>query len=351
MLDLTDRQKIILDLVIRDYIERANPVSSGHLAEYSRLNVSDATIRNELSILTDKGYLRQPHTSAGRVPTEEGYRFFVSRIVDQTELDAETRNLITAEFYQDGREIRQWYWVAARLLARRLRAASVVTAPVSQRKLFKHLELINTHGRWIMMILVKEGGEVSEQMLTLAEPYTQEQLSAAAKHITHLFRGMDADQIDSYPAHYNPLEGDIVNLILEDLRSVNTIQIGEIFRAGLPDMMAEPEFGDKDVARNALRILEERPLLEELLVQEVLTGRSEQVRVVIGDEGKWEALKDCSVVLARYGEPNVVIGTLGVLGPMRMPYRRTINTVRLVADLLSGMIFDARSENTGRISG
>lgn len=340
MTDLTERQNKILGFVVHDYIGGGCPVGSKRLVNKYKLDVSDATVRNELGILTDKGYLRQPHTSAGRVPTEDGYRHFVSEIMDQTELTATARDSIRNQFYQDGREVKHWFRVAVRLLARHVQAASVITTPISERNDYKHLELINTHGRWVMMILVKEGGEVSQQMLTLAKKFTQEQLSAAAQHLNHLFLGLDADHIDAHPAHYNSLERDIVKLILEDMRQIDPILIGEVYRAGLSHMVSESEFGDTEVARNALRVLEERPLLEELLTSEMLVGESTSLKVLIGGEGRWEALRSCSVVLARYGEPGLLIGTLGVLGPMRMPYRRTISTIRLVADLLSDVVAD-----------
>lgn len=347
MKDLTDRQIKILNHVVRDYIERASPVSSGHLADYYSLNVSDATIRNDLGVLTDKGYLRQPHTSAGRVPTEQGYRYFVSQIIDQTELDAGTRQDITHQFYQDGRESKQWYQVAARLLADHVQAASLVTAPVSERKIYKHLELINTHGRWVMMVLVKEGGEVGEQMFILDEAFTQGDLSATAQYLNRLFFGLNADQIQAFSAPFSALERRIIDLVLEDLRRVDSILVGEVYKAGFQHLISKPGFGDREAARNALLTLEQRPLLVELISSEMLANDSQNIKVLIGDEGKWETLRDCSVVLARYGDAGVVIGTLGVLGPMPMPYRRTISTVRLVADLLNDVVIDMPANAQG----
>jgi heat-inducible transcriptional repressor len=129
MIELTDRQKILLTLVIHDYIRSAQPVGSQHLVENYKLDMSSATVRNELAALTEMGYLRQPHTSAGRVPSEEGYRYFVGRLLQQTELPANTRRTISHQFYQSRQDLEQWLRLAASVLAHQSRGASLVTAP------------------------------------------------------------------------------------------------------------------------------------------------------------------------------------------------------------------------------
>ena len=130
------------------------------------------------------------------------------------------------------------------------------------------------------------------------------------------------------------------NLSMAEMRRSTAVVTGEVYRDGLTHVLAEPEFGETELARRALRVLEERPLLEDLLTRTVLSGEPGGVQVLIGGEGTWEELRDCSVVLARYGAPGLATGTLGILGPMRMPYGRTISTVRFVADLLSDLVED-----------
>src|SRR5512136_1627918 len=182
MTDLTERQRLILALVVRDYIETAEPVGSKRLVEHDKLDLSSATIRNEMSALTEMGLLRQPHTSAGRVPTEEGYRYFVTHIVYQADLPGPARDTISHQFYQARQDVEQWMPLAASILAQHSKAASIVTAPHSERSRFKHVELISTQGRQVLMVLVMTGGEVSQQILTLAEPVAQELLSQIAAH-------------------------------------------------------------------------------------------------------------------------------------------------------------------------
>ena len=340
MNNLTERQKLILALIIRDYIETAQPIGSRYLVENYNLNVSSATVRNDMLALSETGYLRQPHTSAGRIPTEDGYRFFVRQLMGHTELPSTTKRTIVHQFYQAGMDIDRWMRLAASVLAHQSQAASLVTAPRSERSVFKHLELINTRGRQVLMVLVLSGGEVNQQMLTLAEPISQERLSIVAQSFNDLLLGLDSESIAALSVKFDALEQDIITLILDDLRHTSELLTGEIYHDGLAHVLTEPEFETADIARNALRVFEERQLLEDLLTRTVLSNDLSGVQVLIGGEGNWEELRDFSIVLARYGAPGLATGTLGVLGPIRMPYGRTISTVRFVASLLSDLVED-----------
>ena len=169
MYDLSDRQKTLLLLLIRDYIDTAQPVGSKRLVEHYHLDLSSATIRNEMAALTEMGYLRQPHTSAGRVPSEEGYRYFVSQMMYKADLPEPVKNTILHQFHQSRADMDQWMTLAASVLAHQSQGVSVVTAPHAEQSRFKHVELISTQGRQILMVLVMAGGEVRQQILTLAD--------------------------------------------------------------------------------------------------------------------------------------------------------------------------------------
>jgi len=340
MNNLTERQKLILALIIRDYIETAQPIGSRHLVENYNLNVSSATVRNDMLALTETGYLRQPHTSAGRIPTEDGYRFFVRQLMGHTELPSTTKRTIVHQFYQAGTDIDRWMRLAASILAHQSQAASLVTAPRSERSVFKHLELISTRGRQVLMVLVLSGGEVNQQMLTLAEPISQERLSNVAQSFNDLLLGLNSESIAALSVKFDALEQDIIKLILDDLHRTSDMLTGEVYHDGLTNVLTELEFETADTARNALRVFEERQLLEDLLTRTVFSNDLSGVQVLIGGEGNWEELRDFSIVLARYGAPDLATGTLGVLGPIRMPYGRTISTVRFVASLLSDLVED-----------
>ena len=340
MQELTERQKTLLLLIIRDYIESAQPVGSKRLAEHYYINLSSATIRNEMGALTEMGYLRQPHTSAGRVPTEEGYRYFVSQMMHNAELPETIQQTISHQFHQSRADMNQWMTLAASVLAHQSQGVSVVTAPHAEQSKYKHVELISTQGRQVLMVLVMVGGEVSQQILTLAEPVSQERLSQTASRLNGLLAGLAADAIASLPARSDALDQDILTLILQDMRRTADTSSGEIYTDGLTNVLSEPEFSGSDEGRRTLKLFEERSTLRDLLARTATNSNIGGLQVLIGGEGEWEELRQCSIVLARYGVPGMATGTLGVLGPMRMSYAKTIPTVRYVAGLLSDLVND-----------
>ena len=340
MPELTERQKTLLLLIIRDYIESAQPVGSKRLVEHYRLNLSSATIRNEMAALTEMGYLRQPHTSAGRVPTEEGYRYFVSQMMNQAELPESVQATISHQFHQSQPDVDQWMTLAASILAHQSQGVSVVTAPHADKAKYKHVELISTQGRQVLMVLVMVGGEVNQQILTLAESVSQERLSQSASRLNGLLAGLVVDAIAALPARSDALDQDILTLIVQAMRRTADRASGEIYTDGLSNVLSEPEFAESDEARRALKLFEKSSTLQDLLVRTTTNSNIGGLQVLIGGEGEWEELRQCSIVLARYGVPGLATGTLGVLGPMRMAYAKTIPTVRFVAGLLSDLVND-----------
>jgi heat-inducible transcriptional repressor len=345
MNELSDRQRLILSLVIHEYIRSATPVGSQHMVDHYHLDFSSATVRNELAELTEMGYLRQPHLSAGRVPTEEGYRLFVSNLVQDTELPESTRKTISHQFFQMRQDVEQWTRLAASILAHQSRGASLVTAPHPDQARVKHLELIGARGRQVLMVLVLLGGEITQRFITLSEPVQQETLSLAANHLTQLLANRTAEQLRSETLSLNALETEVFGFIREQMRQADSLVSGEVVLDGITNVLAEPEFSGSEEARQALRVLEEKPMLQSLLSQTILTGPGiGGVHVLIGGEGVWDSLRQCSIVLARYGTPGLATGTLGVLGPMRMSYGHTISIVRFLSGLLSDLVDDTMIE-------
>jgi heat-inducible transcriptional repressor len=340
MHELTDRQKTLLLLIIRDYIDTAQPVGSKRLVEHYHLDLSPATIRNEMAALTEMGYLRQPHTSAGRVPSEDGYRYFVSQMMPNAELPQAVQHTISHQFHQSRADMDQWMTLAASILAHQSQGVSMITAPHTEQARYKHVELISTQGRQVLMVLVMIGGEVSQQILTLAEPVTQERLSQTATRLNALLAGLAVDAIASLTTRPDALDQDILILIGQEMRRSSESSSGEIYTDGLTNVLAEPEFAESDDARRALKIFEERSTLQDLLARTTTNSNIGGLQVLIGGEGGWEELRQCSMVIARYGVPGMATGTLGVLGPMRMSYAKTIPTVRFVAGLLSDLVND-----------
>lgn len=341
---LSDRQEHILGLMVRSYIETGKPVGSKTLVDLFSLDVSSATVRNELAVLDELGYLTQLHTSAGRIPTESGYRYFVQRLLGEFELPVREQQMIRHQFHQARLDMEQWMRLAAAVLARTSQGASVVTAPRPRPNRFKHVELVATQGRLVLMILVLYGGDVKQQMLTLAEPLEQERLSMAAERLNSAFDGRTADDI---VARMNlveglELEGEVARLLIDLLRMADARDINDFYRDGLVNLL------ENEGTRPAVRVLEERTLLADVLSQAV-DRESTGVQVIIGGDGRWEELKDCTIIISRYGVREDLAGELAVLGPTRMPYGRNISAVRYVADIMSSFVSDYYLERSASI--
>ena len=341
--ELTERQKFILTLVIHEYVRTAQPVGSKSLVKRYQLDLSPATVRNEMAALTEMGLLR---TQDGRIPTEEGYRFFVGRLMQESDLPDTQRRTIRHQFHQMRTEVEEWVKLAASVAAHQSRAASLVTAPHPQQALLKHLELISTRGRQVLMIIVLMGGEVRQKLVALDEAAPQDALSSAADRISRQFQGRDAAALRSANLNeLDPLERQVCAWAAEDLAQTDDIATGDIILDGLSNVLAEPEFSASEDARRALRLLEEKTVLQDLLTRTSAGGETVGgVQVLIGGEGSLDELRPWSFVLARYGTPGLATGTLGVLGPVRMSYGRTISVVRFLSGIMSDLVSETLAD-------
>ncbi|MCP4360771.1 MAG: heat-inducible transcription repressor HrcA [Chloroflexi bacterium] len=335
---LSERQEKLLGIVVRHYVETGSAAGSKMLVAMFDLGISPATVRNEFVMLTEMGYLMQMHTSAGRVPTEQGYRYFVQKLLGDFNLPLHERQMIRHQFHQARLDIDQWMRLAAAILARTSLGASFVTAPRPLSNRFKHLQLISTQGRLVLMILVLYGGDVKQQMLTLAEPVSQAQLSDAVDHLNRIFGDMTAEEIRLRMGKLEVLEHDVALLVLDILDRADNRAISNIYRDGLVNIVED------EGTRQAVRVLEERTLLANVL-SETQTAES-GVQVVIGGEGRWEELKECSIILSRYGIAEEFSGTVAVIGPTRMSYGRNVAAVRYVAGLMSGFLYEYLLESS-----
>jgi heat-inducible transcriptional repressor len=339
---LTDRQEFLLGLIVREYVETVQPVGSKTLVDRYRLHFSSATTRNDMQTLTEEGFLRQPHTSAGRVPTEEGYRYFVQRLLGENELPAAEKRTISHQFFQARGDVDQWMRLAAAILARHSSAASLVTAPAADRAVFRQLQLISTKGQQVLLVLVLHGGKVQQQFLTLDEPFSQEELSQMAAQINALFDGEDSETVEGALDGSPPRARQVLAAVVELMQRADFVATAEMVHDGLANVLKTPEFSDPDLVSRTLRILEEQSLLGGFLSR-ALGSEVGGVQVVIGGEGDWEDLRECSMVIARYGTPGLATGALGVIGPMRMAYGRTISAVRYVSSLMSDLVSETLS--------
>ena len=344
MPELTARQETILGLTVQEFIANKQPVGSQYLVEKFDLPMSSATVRAEMAALEEMGYLDHPHTSAGRIPTEEGYRYFVQRLIGETYLPVREQRMIRHQFHQTRLDIEQWMRLAAAVLARTARSAALVTAPHMHQSRFKHIELISTQGPVVLLVLVLGSGEVLQQMLTLAQSFSQEELSQSANLLNNACHGLSSREIAVAFSSLPVLEREI-GLIIRDMMSRADERVASrVFQDGLSNLFEAPDPERADTISQGIRLLEERTFLEEVLrrslnmTQPALDTGGETVQVLIAGEGRWEELKNWSMVLARYGLSGYAVGALGVFGPTHMHYGRAISAVRYVAGLMTELM-------------
>ncbi len=336
---LTERQKTILDLVVRGYIATAVPVGSKALVGQPGLNVSSATIRNEMASLEEAGYLTHPYTSAGRIPTERGYRYFVEHLMEERALSVEEQRMIRHQFHQARMDLDQWLKLSAAILARSARNAALVTAPKAARSRLKHLDLISVGESVVLLILVLHKGSLRQEILTSTPPLEQGGLSHLANELNVRLGGLTSKEIKTQMAGLQGFKRRVSQHLIEVMEGFDQRGASEIYHDGIANILRQPEFAEVERMERVLGMLERRTFLESLLAEvELIQGG---VQVFIGGEGRWREARDCSIVLTHYGVAEEAMGILGVLGPMRMPYERCISAVRYMASLMSDLFSES----------
>ncbi len=335
------RAQAILRAVIEEYVTTATPVGSQALVERYRLGVSSATVRNVLAELEDAGLLSHPHTSAGRVPTDHGYRFYVESIVDQVPLPAVEQLMIRHQFGQVEFASEHWFRLAATTLATVTRAAGLATPAKPYAAHIRRIDLVAMNERMTSLILVLQEGSIKQALVSLDEPTDQEALNEVARLLNDRIGGLTALRAeaqlaamrDELPAdHLAPRIGE---RILRTIREYDAAVIEEVFSDGLLNVMAAPEFAQSDKLRRVFSALENRTYLGQLVGT---VAGLDRVQVFIGAENASAEMRDVSLVLAPYGRPGRAVGVVGVLGPTRMSYPQAIGTVRFVSGLMNELV-------------
>lgn len=345
--ELTRRQEEILSFIVQAYTQNPKPVSSQDLAETFNLNYSTATIRNEMAVLEDKGYIIKPHTSAGRVPNDSGYRYFVKRLLALNELSGSEQTHISQRLQESPLATEQWMRLAATILARSVQSAALVTPPIAETSRFKHIELISIQGRLVLMVLVLDGGNVHQQMLTLADPVAQSTLSEIAQRLNTLCLSLTANEVRLKGVQLQLLEREVAELAADVMDKSDTHQVRIIYRDGLSDIIGS--FQANEGLQQAVRVFEERAVIN-MILTEVLDPDTNAVQVVVGGNGRWEELRHLSMVISRYGIPGQVSGAVGVVGPTHINYGRAISAVRYVSNVMTDLLMNLYETDSQRIN-
>ena len=336
--DLAERQRDILRAVIREFITTAQPVASGALVRRYAIPVSSATVRNELAELEEVGLLTHPHTSAGRVPTDLGYRYFIESLMPDPSLQPDEQVKVSHQFQQAQRDTAEWLRLAASTLARLTAEASIVTQPGATKSALKHVDVVPIQERRVLIVAVLDGGAVRQQLLDIEQPVTTDELRSLGQRLTDTHRGADAAAFAKAAEAERGTAREIVRAIARMLAETETARAADVYYDGIQNILAQPEFGAGDPARlrEMVALLEDRTRLAELLPPSIGEG---EVHVAIGAENRVEPLLDCSLVFGRYGGGSAgVIGYVGIVGPRRMDYARSIGAVSFVGRLMSDLV-------------
>jgi heat-inducible transcriptional repressor len=331
---LSVRSGIILNSIVRQYIERAVPVPSQIIADDAGLKVSPATIRNEMANLEHEGYLVRPHTSAGCIPSDKGYRYYVESIKD-TVLPNEEQRLISHTFHQVEKEVETWISLTASLLARLVQNVAVVTLPKSADCKLKHMEIIALQDSRALAVVVFHGAKVKQQIITFDRNVSQAALANLCDRLNSAYCGLKAKQIKNNKLELSALEKQVTNFLVEIMQTEDSHDYEEPYLEGWHFILNQPEFAQSGQMRALMDLVEQRSLLKVIVPARF---NRQGVHVIIGNENKEEAIRNCSVVICQYGIPEEATGTIGVVGPTRMPYSRTIPTVYYLSSVLSGLV-------------
>jgi heat-inducible transcriptional repressor len=341
---LDARAQAILLAVIDEYVASAVPVGSQTLVERYPFGVSSATVRNVLAELEAEGFLDHPHTSAGRVPTDAGYRFFVESLVGDMALPQIEQLTIRHQFGQIEFATDQWFRLAATTLASATRAAGLATPAKPRAARIRRLELVGIGERMASLVVVLNEGSLKQALLAIAPGTTDDELAEAAGRLNRSCLGLAAADLAERLRWFEeaPADDPVFTLVrragekaLRILRDFDAATVEQLFSDGLLHVMAEPEFAASEKLRRVFAVLENRGYLGELIEDVTRAG---DLRVYIGRENRTEEMAGVSLVLAPYGRPGAAVGVVGVLGPTRLRYPQAIGTVRFVSGLMNDLV-------------
>lgn len=336
---LTDRQAAILRLVVQEYIETAEPVSSRSLVEKHQLPVSSATIRNEMARLEEDGYITHPHTSAGRVPAEIGYRRYVESLMAEDPIAPAEQRTIEHQLHQVLGGLDEWLSLAATILAASVGNVAVVTRPQATGAHLKHMQLVELHGESVLLVAVMDDGRVRQRILPQPTPTRQDVLNERTLRLNARMAGLGGAATQLLATEISdPEDATIVRAVAELIEEQRYTE--ETFLDGLRAALEQPEFASVDRMLMAVQQLQAYRVRR--LVEQARGGRLGITRVLIGREHGVEGMQEWSVVVSSYGDAAGSIGAVAVLGPTRMHYERTIPRVRYVAALMSHLIEGVR---------
>lgn len=337
--ELEDRKLKVLRAVIDSYILNAEPVGSRTIAKKSGINISSATIRNEMSDLEDMGYLKQPHTSAGRIPSNKGYRLYVDRLMKVKALSEMEADSIKKIFNKKIDEIEDIVTKTARIISDTTNYTSIVLAPSISKVRIRRVQLVEVSKEFVLLVIVTSSGIIKDTVFKISSCLDSNHLNRISNIITEMVQDMRVSDInyDVIEEIRNRLkrETEFFTSLVDALTdSIHTKESDDLYYGGTTNIFNFPEYHDVLKAKAFLNMLEEKDILYSMLSSEIKDG----VSVVIGDENKHKNMKDCSIVTATYKIGRRVIGTMGIIGPTRMEYSKAVSVLDFMGKSLSSYL-------------
>lgn len=328
-MNLDERKIVILKTIIKNYLETGEPVGSRTISKYSGLNLSSATIRNEMSDLEEMGYILQPHTSAGRIPSDKGYRFYVDSLMADQKAELQD---VRDEMFQKVDRLESMLKGLAKSLATDTNYAAMVSGPAFHKNKIKYLQVSLVDEQKLLLVVMVEGNIVKTTMLAIPEPMDFDSVLSLTLVLNNALGGRCREEISEAlcaeiieQSHYK----ESCRLVLQAVWNTLSLEDNElqIYTSGATNIFKYPELSKSEQASRLISALEQKDELVEL-VQDVNTGANQQIQVYIGEETPIQTMKDCSIVTANYELGNGLRGTIGVIGPKRMDYEKVLGTLR-----------------------
>lgn len=345
MRELDERKTKILNAIIRNYLDTGEPVGSRTISKYSDLNLSSATIRNEMSDLEELGYILQPHTSAGRIPSDKGYRFYVDNLMK--EKDQEVTEM--KEFMIEHTErMEQVLKQMAKVLAANTNYTAMITAPSYQCNKVKFLQLSQVDEEQLLAVIVTEGNLVKNKMISTREALDNETLLKLNILLNTSLNGLSAEQINlgtiARLKEQAGIHSNIVSDVLDALAGAfQEDEDLEVYTSGTTNILKYPELSDSQKASELLNAFEEKKQLVTLVNETLASQEQTGIQVYIGDESPIQNMKDCSVVTATYQLGEGMKGTIGIIGPKRMDYENVVDNLKTLKNQLD-TVFQKKRE-------
>ena len=337
-MELDERKIKILNSIIQTYLITGEPVGSRTISKFTDLHLSSATIRNEMSDLEDLGYIIQPHTSAGRIPSDKGYRFYVDNLMKEKVAEvAEMKDI----FFEKADKLDQILKQVAKLLAVNTNYATMISSPKYKRNKLKFIQLSRVEADQLLVVIMLEGNLIKNRLIQVDEPVSEEEVAKLNLLMNTYLQGLSLQEINMEMIQRMKVQADGYGKIISNVIDAIAIAIQEeddfeIYTSGTTNLLKYTELGDREKASELLGVMEEKQALSELIVDQQETDEENRngIQIYIGSESPVSTMKDCSIVTATYELEEGVQGTIGIIGPKRMDYKKVVGNLQTMMNQL-----------------